>query len=150
MVSVPNELAPFPDQAYDPQKQLWINTTTGVPLVCGPSISNIDSSSFGETVRTSTKEGTDQPESSLMSNFGETVITKTHEGTDQSEISMNTNFGETVITETKEGIDASESASLEEFATDGVSTFCGTNFGESSHTATREGVDQSETVERSA
>ena len=104
------ETAPSPEHVYDPQQQLWIDNRTGVPVVFSSMGTN--SSRFGETTVTKTREGTDQPEtgSILVSRFGETTLTDTVEGADQSEIVAlaSSRFGETTTTRSVEGTDNPE------------------------------------------
>jgi hypothetical protein len=80
---LPAESAPMHEHRYDPQRQLWINATTGVPVVAESCAHR--ASQFGETSITETREGADQSEVSSLSasQFGETTMTKTHEGYDQ-------------------------------------------------------------------
>ena len=107
---IPPETASPPEHVYDPQRQLWIDNRTGVPLVISSVRAN--ASRFGETTLTATREGADQSETTSIhaSQFGETILTRTREGADQSEIIalMPTRFGETVLTETVESADNPE------------------------------------------
>lgn len=82
---IPVEPAPMHEHQYDLQRQLWINTATGVPVVGESSVNR--ASQFGETSITETREGADQSEvsSPSASQFGETTLTRTHEGYDQRE-----------------------------------------------------------------
>jgi len=107
---IPPEAAPSPEHVYDPQRQLWIDDRTGVPVV----VSNVgdDVTRYGETTLTDTPEGADQAAtaSTLASRFGETTLTDTMEGADQSEVAAlaSTRFGETTQTRTAEGADNPE------------------------------------------
>lgn len=109
---LPPEDAPSPDHAYDASKQLWIDSTSGVPLVLRMQ-GHAPRSQYGETTITETREGADQSEgaSFQLSQFGETTLTKTREGADQSEgidLLQASQFGETVQTRTREGVDQTE------------------------------------------
>lgn len=91
---------------YDDQKQLWIDSSSGIPIVDTTNKKRKKlASDFGETTMTKTQEGTDQSEILQASDFGETSITETHEGTDQSEVLRASDMGETIQTNTGEGSD---------------------------------------------
>jgi hypothetical protein len=109
---IPAELGPAANQAYDAEKQIWIDTNTGEAVVSQELADPIGASRFGETTITETREGADQTEVAGIqaSRFGETSMTKSMEGTDQGEgtYCLSSRFGETTSTATREGIDQSE------------------------------------------
>ena len=132
---LPPESPPSEQQIYDRDRQIWINTASGMPLV---SCLHAESSptKYGETTFTATREGVDQTEGAglLVSQYGETSLTKTGEGADQTESAFEASrFGETTETATREGVDQPEGA-----------TFLGSQVGETTLTRTREGADQTE------
>ena len=104
---IPPETVPRSEHIYDPQQQLWIDSQTGVPLVLSSAAAN--TTRFGETTITETREGIDQTETHSIhaSRFGETTITKTQEGVDQSEITalVPPQLGETTVTVSVEDMD---------------------------------------------
>src|SRR5271157_1746831 len=108
---LPPERSPSTEHVYDEQQQIWIDRSSGIPLVCGIR-ENAQPSQFGETVMTESGEGVDQPEggSFQASEFGETIFTATREGLDQTEgsVSLASEFGETILTKTIEGVDQTE------------------------------------------
>jgi hypothetical protein len=159
---LPPEESPSSEEIYDGDRQLWVDRSSGEPLVLrmqryaehsryGETTMtetregvdqtegvNIRASRFGETTNTATKEGIDQTEGSIFaaSPFGETTMTKTREGADQTEGAPGlqvSQYGETVHTRTREGIDQTESIA-----------FSVSPYGETTMTNTREGVDQTE------
>jgi hypothetical protein len=83
---LPPESAPSAEQIYDNHRQLWIDKSSGVPLVSCMR-AHAQPTKFGETTLTETREGADQTEGITFqaSQFGETSITKTSEGADQIE-----------------------------------------------------------------
>ena len=114
---IPWQSAPRPSEVYDPELQVWIHSDTGKPIVLmePEDFKNRTCTPFGETEITETREGIDQPESTLArtfsaSPFGETLITRTREGVDQPEAMQFSPFGETIYTATREGIDQSETS----------------------------------------
>ena len=146
-IKLPPEGAPSKDQAYDSDKQLWIDTNSNQPVV-SLMAGGYGQSQFGETTITETREGADSSETASIeaSQFGETSVSKSAEGIDQiGEISAflspdgveleSSRFGETQVTSTSEGHDQPEMAMLE------IS-----QFGETSLTRTTEGHDQPEIV----
>jgi hypothetical protein len=134
---LPPESEPSPEHVYDEHLQLWINRTSGLPLVSEMSRQPM-ASQFGETTVTETREGVDQSEITTIQStkFGETTITATAEGVDQSELTAfeASQFGETTLTKTAEGIDQSELGHES------------SQFGETTFTRTHEGADQDESV----
>lgn len=133
---LPPESAPSSENEYDGNRQLWIDTSSGQPLV-SRMLAHAQPTQFGETTITETREGVDQSEGTSLqaSQFGETVLTKTHEGVDQSEgVFRASQFGETTHTATREGADQTESV------------FQASDFGETTNTRTREGTDQTERI----
>lgn len=134
---LPPESAPSPEHVYDDDRQLWIDKSSGLPLVlCMQTHAQL--SPFGETTMTETREGVDQTEGATLrgSQFGETTLTKTREGADQSEgaaLLRASQFGETINTRTREGVDQAEGTTLQ-----------ASQFGETTLTDTREGADQTE------
>jgi len=128
---LPDEIQPNEDVRFDNERQLWINTVSGRPLVL-----EFSSSQANQGPR--------------ASQFGETTITRTRESVDQSEITQASAFGETVVTRAQEGIDPIEQppprrseTSLEDVAWD-RSVLERTKSGETTITATHEGIDQVE------
>jgi len=107
-VALPVEPSPSGEHCYDYVRQIWINVTTGMPVVTENDTQQ--ASKFGETSITETREGADQSEVSSInaSRFGETSFTKTFEGHDQGESVLASKFGETSITATVEGHDTRE------------------------------------------
>jgi hypothetical protein len=136
-VLLPPDPLPSNLESYDCDRQLWIDVSSGEPLVTRLA-SGLSVSGFGETTLTETREGVDQQELAPLqaSPFGETIMTKTQEGVDQYEVveADMSQFGETAISRSHEGVDQSE----------GV--LAGLPFGETVHAATREGVDTSEST----
>jgi hypothetical protein len=134
---LPPENAPSPEHIYDGDRQLWIDKTSGTPLVlCMHAYTQ--PSPYGETTMTETREGVDQTEGVTLraSQFGETTLTRTREGADQSEgavLLRASQFGETINTRTREGVDQAEGTTLQ-----------ASQFGETTLTDTREGADQTE------
>lgn len=114
---LPRESSPSPEQVYNEDLQIWIDKNSGTPLVS--SLRNdVQTTRFGETTFTQTREGADQTEGVVRaSRFGETTYTRTSEGVDQTEITaiQATRLGETIMTKTREGTDQLESGSLQEF-----------------------------------
>lgn len=126
-VRLPRDAGPEPHHVYDLDRQIWVDTTAGLPLVTVMSARTAQST-FGETRLTETREGVDPPGALTASQFGETQLTKTVEGHDQSEaasamlgettiatddqdrVAVASNFGETTRTFTQEGVDAPEIA----------------------------------------
>lgn len=106
-VALPLEPSPSGDHYYDCVRQIWINVTTGMPVVTENDTHQ--ASKFGETSITETREGADQSEVSTInaSRFGETSMTKAAEGHDQESV-LASKFGETTITATREGHDMPE------------------------------------------
>lgn len=136
---LPRENAPSSEHVYDADLQLWIDRSSGVPLVSCMQ-AHAQRSQFGETTMTETREGVDQSEGTIFqaSQFGETTLTKTRKGADQSEGAAAfraSQFGETTHTRTREGTDQTESTTLQ-----------ASQFGETTFTNTREGVDLNEIV----
>jgi len=134
---IPNFIQyPELNQEYDTRDQLWRWRDSGNPIVLEERV-RLDASTYGETEKTATKEGTDQPECSpsFASTYGETAITETREGIDQSELATTfmSTYGETTRSFTTEGVDQTESSIL-----------MASTFGETSITKTSEGVDVSE------
>jgi hypothetical protein len=136
---LPPDSAPSPEHVYDDDRQLWIDRSSGIPLVSSMQ-AHAQRSQFGETTMTETREGADQSEGTTFqaSQFGETTLTKTREGADQSEGAANlqaSHSGETIHIATREGVDQSE-----------ITVFHASQFGETTHTRTREGTDQIEST----
>jgi len=136
---LPPESAHSPEQVYDDDRQLWIDKSSGLPLVLCMQ-THPQPSPFGETTVTETREGVDQTEGATLraSQFGETTLTKTREGADQLEgatLLRASQFGETINTRTREGVDQAEGTTLQ-----------ASQFGETTLTDTREGADQTEGV----
>lgn len=133
---LPPERLPSEDQIYDDDLQLWIDKSSGTPLVSCVR-THPQQSQVGETVKTASREGIDQTEGTCFegTKFGETILTETREGADQSEGAtlLSSEFGETVHTRTREGADQTEGYS-----------FRASQVGETTLTKTREGVDQTE------
>ncbi len=92
------------DNNYDNEKGYWI-TSNNRPLVIEIMESNTEPQ-FGQTVRTATREGIDQNETSEFIAL-QTNHTRSREGIDQSERSAY-NYEPTILTETRESIDRSE------------------------------------------
>lgn len=105
---------PVPTDRYDPERQIWVNTLTGLPII--ESLQRAGGSTpFGETVTTESREGADQSEITAItaSQFGETMMTKSQEGHDQTgESPMASTVGETTNTYTREGVDTTEMSAL--------------------------------------
>lgn len=136
---LPPETAPSPEYAYDRDRQLWIDKSSGTPLVLCIQ-GHAQPSPYGETTMTETREGVDQTEGATLqaSQFGETTMTKTREGADQSEgaaLLHGLQFGKIAHTPTLERADQTEGAHLH-----------ASQFGETTHTRTREGADQTEGI----
>lgn len=132
--SLPPEPSATRSEWYDPERQIWVDSSTRRPLVEVMS-GQIRGSQFGETSLTETREGVDCSEITSLrpSQFGETVVTKTREGVDcQYDGLMSSQFGETTVTRSQEGIDQSRHP------------IASSQFGETVQTATKEGVDVSE------
>lgn len=104
-VVLPPDPSPSGEHCYDYVRQIWINVTSGMPVVTENNTQQ--ASKFGETSITETREGADQSEVSTInaSRFGETSMTKTSEGHDQGESILASKFGETSITRAPEGHD---------------------------------------------
>lgn len=114
---IPCEQAPSPDEVYDESRQLWTDKNTGLPLVSYMQ-NYAQTTQFGETTFTRTREGADQTEGAIRaSRFGETTQTHTVEGIDQTEVTaiQASQWGETINTKTREGMDQSEAVSQQEF-----------------------------------
>lgn len=114
---LPSENPPSPDEVYDESRQLWTNKESGLPLVSSMQ-NHAQTTQFGETTFTRTREGADQTEGGLhRSRFGETTQTRTVEGIDQTEITgiQASQFGETIATKTREGMDQSEGGTQLDF-----------------------------------
>src|SRR5882762_5221913 len=119
---LPPDSAPSPEHVYDDDRQLWIDRSSGIPLVLSMQ-AHAQRSQFGETTMTETREGVDQSEGTTFqaSQFGETTLTKTREGADQSEgadeientVFHASQFGETTNTRTREGTDQTEGTTLQ-------------------------------------
>ena len=92
------------DINYDLNDGLW-KTNDGDHLI--NRLIETNSTDAFETIKTATREGIDQSESSV--NQFTTTITKTRESIDQSE-SANSHFFSTMITETREAVDQSENS----------------------------------------
>ena len=132
---LPPETPPSAEEAYDQQRQIWIDRNSGEPLVSRLRAGG-QPTRFGETTLTDTHEGIDCSENAVQaSNFGETTHTLTREGVDQSEGSrlQPSNLGETMHTRTREGVDQTEGNVIN-----------ASNVGETILTKTREGADQTE------
>jgi hypothetical protein len=132
-----DETEPSSDQRYDRYNQLWINQSSGTPVVVELQ-RLVQASKFGETTITETREGADQSEISSYeaSQFGETTITRAEgEGADEPMIAdvLSSQFGETTHTASPEGIDEPR-----------LSDLLSSQFGETTMTKTQEGTDQSE------
>ena len=113
---LPADSAPSPDQVYDSGRQIWIDKTSGVPLVLGMR-TRLQPTKFGETTLTETREGVDRTEGAVFaSDFGETIQTQTREGIDQTEGNAlrASQLGETIVTKTREGTDQTEGTTLQE------------------------------------
>jgi hypothetical protein len=133
------ETEPSSEQRYDRHSQLWINQSSGMPIVIEMQ-RLLKASKFGETTITETREGADQSEISSYeaSQFGETTITRVQgEGADEPMIAdmLSPQFGETTHTASPEGIDEPR-----------LSDLLSSQFGETTMTKTQEGTDQSEIV----
>jgi hypothetical protein len=104
---------------YDRQRQIWVDSLSGVPVVTSAMD---DASRYGETTLTETREGADQSEVALIigSRFGETTLTRTMEGVDQGEAAAlaASRYGETTVTATQEGHDRSEITTAQSFDLD--------------------------------
>lgn len=115
---LPPESAPSSENLYDETRQLWIDSTSGMPLV-STARSHARPTQFGETTLTETREGTDRTETASIqaSEFGETIQTRTREGVDQTEGTsiLASQLGETTMTKTREGADQTEVSSPQEF-----------------------------------
>jgi hypothetical protein len=136
---LPPEEPPSPEDIYDPNRQLWVDKASGVPLVLRMQ-GHAEHSQYGETTITETREGADQTEGVTISasRFGETTHTATKEGIDQPEggVFQASSFGETTMTKTREGADQTE----------GAPALRASQYGETVHTRTREGIDQTESA----
>jgi hypothetical protein len=117
-LALPQEPSPSSEHCYDYVRQIWINATTGMPVITENDTQQ--ASKFGETSITETREGADQSEISTLdaSRFGETSMTKTSEGHDQGESILASKFGETSITAAAEGLDKPVGASRTTDASD--------------------------------
>jgi hypothetical protein len=104
---------------YDSQRQIWVDSRSGIPVVAS-AVGG--ASRYGETTLSETREGVDQTEvvSIHGSRFGETTLTKTMEGVDQGESAAlaASRFGETTVTATQEGHDQSEVTAVQSFDVD--------------------------------
>ena len=108
---LPTESAPEAEHIYDTTLQVWIDRRQSRPLV--ECIRNhVESTQFGETTFTETREGADRTEGASIeaSSFGETIQPQTREGVDRTEGSciLASQLGETVLTMSREGVDQSE------------------------------------------
>ena len=107
---MPPEAEPSSEHVYDLQRQLWIDTQTGIPVVTSNTASS--SPRAGEKGMTTTRDRADQSEARSLraSTYGETTLTRTSEGVDQIEVTglAPTRFGETTFTDTVEGVDNTE------------------------------------------
>ena len=114
-IRIPPETDAPPEHVYDRQRQVWIDSRSGVPVVV--SSVGAHASRYGETTITETREGADQTEVASIhaSRFGETTITKSMEGADQGEMAAlaASQFGETTVTATLEGADQSDVATTQ-------------------------------------
>jgi hypothetical protein len=113
---LPPESTPSPEHVYDDDRQLWIDSNSGEPLVSCMR-TRAQPTQFGETTLTETREGADRPEGAVQAcEFGETILTRTREGVDQAEGSalQASQYGETTMTKTGEGADQIEGATLQE------------------------------------
>jgi hypothetical protein len=113
---LPPENSPSPDEVYDESRQLWIDKSSGLPLVSCMQ-KDAQATTYGETTYTKTREGADQTESVYASRFGETTQTHTVEGIDKTEVTaiQASQFGETISTRTREGTDQSEGGTRQDF-----------------------------------
>jgi hypothetical protein len=114
---------------------VWISKKSGLPIIIGMQS---EQSQFGETTKTATIEGADQPEISSLaaSQFGETRVTRSEgEGIDQPAFATlsSSQFGESTKMKIVEGVD-------EPTFFDGVAS----QFGETTITKTQEGADRPE------
>ena len=114
-IRIPPETDAPPEHVYDRQRQVWIDSRSGVPVVV--SSVGAHASRYGETTITETREGADQAEVASLraSRFGETTMTKSMEGADQGEMAAlaASQFGETTVTATLEGADQSDVATTQ-------------------------------------
>lgn len=105
---LPSEDRPSDDCIYDQHEQIWIEITTGNPVVMR-SGRCVKASQFGETSLTESHEGVDQPDVATLraSSFGETTHTAAIEGVDEPHMAIlrASQFGETTITKAPEGTD---------------------------------------------
>lgn len=111
---LPPESSPSPNHIYDRYRQIWINRTSGLPLV---SCMQTQASQFGETTLTETREGVDQTEGTVYApEFDATIQPPTHEGVSETKRSalQASQYGETTFTKTSEGTDQGEGASPQE------------------------------------
>lgn len=113
---LPAEVLPGDDLVFDSGLQLWMNRSSGMPVVSeyAAQTTRVEASQFGETIGTRTREGVDQTERVSASNLGETIVTKTSEGIDSTERTSSlvaSQFGETIHTATHEGVDQTEGTS---------------------------------------
>ena len=107
---LPRETSPTTEQVYDDIWQIWIDKSSGVPVVCSLQAHGAPTQ-YGETTITETREGADRTEGALQgSEFGETIQTRTREGIDQTEGNSVhcSRVGETTLTKTREGADQSD------------------------------------------
>lgn len=107
-LAIPAAHRPSAGQVYDASRQLWINRATGIPVVIEAASARHESSRYGETTLTESREGADQSEVAAidLSRFGETTLTRSQEGADAAEGMSISRFGETQITATAECVDA--------------------------------------------
>ena len=104
---LPPESAPSPEHVYDSGRQLWIDKSSGAPLVLAMR-TRAQPTQFGETTFTETREGVDRTESAMRaSDFGETIHTRSRKGVDQTEGNalQASQFGETTMSKTRESAD---------------------------------------------
>lgn len=114
---IPPETPPAPEHVYDEDRQLWMDRSSGAPVVSSTR-TRAQPTQFGETTLTCTVEGADRTEiAAQASQFGETVHTRTREGVDQTEgnVLQASRIGETTLTKTREGTDQTEGATLQDF-----------------------------------
>jgi hypothetical protein len=161
---LPREAGPQFNQVYDPDRQIWIDKSSGLPLIAIMS-ARTTQSTFGETRMTAAREGLDAPAALNASQFGETRLTEAREGLDAPAVLAASQFGETLLTKTAEGHDQSELvdalpnekqhpkllASLFGETTitrssEGHDRISASDFGETVRTFTQEGVDAPETA----
>jgi len=114
-IKIPPETDTPSGHVYDRQRQIWVDSRSGVPVVA--SSPGAHASRDGETTVTETREGADQTEVASIhaSRFGKNTMTKTMEGADQGEVTAlaASRFGETTVTATPEGAGQSEVATTQ-------------------------------------